>query len=223
MREFARAARDYSRRYSAAIKMQSLARGFLARRAFAHLVAAHHHQLRLEQAKAAAAVAVIAPWAATFVARCHFLRLRSVWHSLCRATEPCVLLLSCKCVYVFCLGGLCRGIEPCVLLMSCKCVFVFCLGDLCRCIKPCVLLLSCKCVYLFCLGDLCRGVEPCVLLLSCKCVLIGKPPPLCRIPCLLAVCSMCLQCCHTMRSCQSLHNATRITQNPQARQDNKGI
>ncbi|KAA6419435.1 MAG: abnormal spindle-like microcephaly-associated protein [Trebouxia sp. A1-2] len=76
MREFARAARDYSRRYSAAIKMQSLARGFLARRAFAQVVAAHHHQLRLEQAKAAAALAVIAPWAATFVARCHFLRLR---------------------------------------------------------------------------------------------------------------------------------------------------
>ncbi len=114
MREFARAARDYSRRYSAAIKMQSLARGFLARRAFAHLVAAHHHQLRLEQAKAAAALAVIAPWAATFVARCHFLRLRSVC--------PSALAESAALVRVFCLRGLCRAIEPCVLLLSCKCV-----------------------------------------------------------------------------------------------------
>lgn len=78
MRDFARAARDYSRRYSAAIKMQSLARGFLARRAFAHLVAAHQRRLRLEQADRAAALAVIAPWAATFAARSHFLRLRCV-------------------------------------------------------------------------------------------------------------------------------------------------
>ena len=93
MREFARAARDYSRRYSAAIKMQSLARGFLARRAFAHLVAAHHHQLRLEQAKAAAALAVIAPWAATFLARCHFLRLRSV----CPSDRPLLWLESSTC------------------------------------------------------------------------------------------------------------------------------
>lgn len=94
MREFARAARDYSRRYSAAIKMQSLARGFLARRAFAQVVAAHHHQLRLEQAKAAAALAVIAPWAATFVARCHFLRLRSICHcALARGAAKVVHML----------------------------------------------------------------------------------------------------------------------------------
>ena len=78
MRDFARAARDYSRRYSAAIKMQSLARGFLARRAFAHLVAAHQRRQRLEQADRAAALAVIAPWAGTFAARSHFLRLRCV-------------------------------------------------------------------------------------------------------------------------------------------------
>lgn len=76
MREFARAARDYSRRYSAAIKMQSLARGFIARRRFARVVAAQQHQLALEHAKRAAALAVIAPWGHTFAARAHFLALR---------------------------------------------------------------------------------------------------------------------------------------------------
>lgn len=76
MREFARAARDYSRRYSAAIKMQSLARGFIARRRFGHRRAAQQHQLALEQARRAAALAVIKPWGRTFAARTHFLRLR---------------------------------------------------------------------------------------------------------------------------------------------------
>ncbi len=105
MREFARAARDYSRRYSAAIKMQSLARGFLARRAFAQLVAAHHHQLRLEQAKAAAALAVIAPWAATFVARCHFLRLRSVCHTALAKSAAKVVHLFMSSVLGVCAGS----------------------------------------------------------------------------------------------------------------------
>ena len=77
MRDFARAARDFSRRFSAAIKMQSLARGFLARRAYARMLAAHQQQLRLLQARQAAALAVIAPWALTFAARSHYLRLRS--------------------------------------------------------------------------------------------------------------------------------------------------
>lgn len=76
MREFARAARDYSRRYSAAIKMQSLARGFIARRAFGRRRAAQQHQLALKQARRAAALAVIKPWGRTFAARTHFLRLR---------------------------------------------------------------------------------------------------------------------------------------------------
>ena len=76
MREFARAARDYSRRYSAAIKMQSLARGFIARKRFAHVVAAHQHHLGLEHAKTAAALAVITPWGLAFAARAHFLALR---------------------------------------------------------------------------------------------------------------------------------------------------
>lgn len=205
MRDFARAARDYSRRYSAAIKMQSLARGFLARRAFAHLVAAHHHQLHLEQAKAAAALAVIAPWAATFVARCHILRLRSVCHSA-RVAQSAAL------VHVLYLRGLCRATEPCVLLLSYKCVYVFCLRALCRVTEPCILLLSCRCVCVFCLGGLCSGIEPCVLMLSCKCVLTEKPVPLCRIQCLLAFCNMCLQCCHNLRFCQSLHSAIRTSQ-----------
>ena len=76
MRDFARAARDYSRRYSAAIKMQSLARGFIARRRFDRALAAHQQQLALEQARRAAALAVIAPWAQAFAARSHFLSLR---------------------------------------------------------------------------------------------------------------------------------------------------
>ena len=76
MRDFARAARDYSRRYSAAIKMQSLARGFIARRRFVRTLAAHQHQLALQQARRAAALAVITPWAHAFAARTHFVRLR---------------------------------------------------------------------------------------------------------------------------------------------------
>ena len=76
MRDFARAARDYSRRYSAAIKMQSLARGFIARRRFGRTLAAHQHQLALEQARRADALAVITPWGRAFAARAHFLHLR---------------------------------------------------------------------------------------------------------------------------------------------------
>lgn len=89
MRDFARAARDYSRRYSAAIKMQSLARGFIARRRFGRALAAQQHQLALEQARRAAALAVIAPWAQAFAARSHFLCLRCAPH-VAVASQPCL-------------------------------------------------------------------------------------------------------------------------------------
>ena len=56
--------------------MQALARGFLARRAFACLRAQHEQQVQVQKARQAAALAVIAPWGPTFAARAHFLRLR---------------------------------------------------------------------------------------------------------------------------------------------------
>lgn len=56
--------------------MQALARGFLARRAFARLRAQHEHRVQVQRARQAAALAVIAPYGPTFAARSHFLRLR---------------------------------------------------------------------------------------------------------------------------------------------------
>ena len=58
--------------------MQALARGFLTRRAFARLRVQHEQQIQVQRARQAAALAVIAPWGPTFVARAHFLRLRWV-------------------------------------------------------------------------------------------------------------------------------------------------
>jgi IQ calmodulin-binding motif len=78
MKEFSRAAREYSRRVAAAVKLQALVRGWLARRRSAPELAARlalREQLAEDRRRAAAA---IAPYARMFLDRSRFLQLRRV-------------------------------------------------------------------------------------------------------------------------------------------------
>lgn len=74
--ELAKAAQQYAERVAAALKLQAAARCWLARRRVAALHAELARQAAARAAREAAARAVIAPWAATFRDRSHFLASR---------------------------------------------------------------------------------------------------------------------------------------------------
>lgn len=76
VREFSRAARRYARQTAAALRLQAAARGWLARQAAARLRVQAAAETTMEEHMRQAAMAVIAPWAAAFRDRAHFLALR---------------------------------------------------------------------------------------------------------------------------------------------------
>ncbi len=74
--QLAAAAREFSRRVAAALRIQAAARGWSGRRRAQALRDEVARRAAKRAAVEAAARAVLAPWAATFRARTRFLRLR---------------------------------------------------------------------------------------------------------------------------------------------------
>ncbi|KAK9814207.1 hypothetical protein WJX72_002306 [[Myrmecia] bisecta] len=95
MQEFARAARQYSLRCAAVIKLQALARGFAARRQYRIILAAHQARLQAAAEVRAAALAFIAPWATMFRDRCHFRRIRRATRVIQRQWRAALQVRTC--------------------------------------------------------------------------------------------------------------------------------
>ncbi|KAL4423889.1 hypothetical protein ABPG75_001190 [Micractinium tetrahymenae] len=76
MAEMARLMQQYAARTAAALRIQAAYRGHQGRKEYRRLLAEQQERLRLQREREAAALAVLAPWAQTFMDRLWFLRAR---------------------------------------------------------------------------------------------------------------------------------------------------